>query len=238
MVTGLALLKTEARSLFDATNDRGALHGLFSPNTYDFAPGIWAATATSGRDLPDCINFDPATLLLSVDAAAVPQGAGPVTVRISHLPDQPGLKQGWLSTVTGQFGIEVVIDPATGVLPSVNALLATQAFFAAQGLFAAPINGSANVNLANGNLLPARLTFDAATKTFTGTLPDGDYVGALQVRFAIPATSDRPAFDVIAEVVVDPVLDTRTGLGFTWQVVNNRVVFAIPEDFDGSFVFT
>jgi Ca2+-binding RTX toxin-like protein len=238
LATGLALLETEARSLFAAIDDRGVLDGSFNPDTYDFAPGTWRATAPSGRDLPDWITFDAATMHLSVDTASVPQGAGPVTVRVTHLPQQPDLDAGWLSTVDGSFAIDVIIDPAVGVPAAVNALLASQAFFAAQGLFAAPVDGTATVTLANGNPLPAWLAFDPVTLTLIGTPPEGDYVGALDVRFAMPATAGRPAFDLIAEVAVDPVLDTRSAQGFAWQIVNNRVVFTTPEDFDGSFVFT
>ncbi|MGL5009143.1 MAG: tandem-95 repeat protein, partial [Paracoccaceae bacterium] len=238
LVTGLALLETEARSLFGAVDDRGAFNGGFNPASYDFAAGTWMATAPSGRDLPDWISFDPLTMTLSVDQASVPQGAGPVTVRVMHMPQQPDIEPGWLSTVDGSFAIDVIVDPAVGVPPSVNTLLATQAFFAAQGLFAAPVDGTATVTLANGNALPSWLSFDPVTLTLTGTPPEGDYVGALDVRFAMPATADRPAFSVVGEVVVDAVLDTRPMSGFTWQIVNNRVVFTTPEDFDGSFVFT
>ncbi|MFM2389352.1 MAG: hypothetical protein RLZZ437_907, partial [Pseudomonadota bacterium] len=252
LATGLALMETEARSLFNAIQDRDALAEYsiipafpsgqttvpYDPDTYDFEPGIWTASAPSGRDLPDWISFDPVTMVLAVDAAFVPQGAGPVTVRVSHLPQQPDLLNGWLTTVDGSFAIDVVIDPALGVPASINALLAAQAFFAVQGLFAVPVDETATVTLANGGALPAWLTFDPVTLTLTGTPPEGDYVGALDVRLAMPATADRPAFALVTELAVDAVLDTNPMQGFDWQVVNNRVVFTTPEDFDGSFVFT
>ena len=235
--TGFAVVETEARALFGAVESRNALAGNFDPDTYDFAPGIWTASEPSGRDLPDWIAFDAATMVLSVDPASVPVGAGPVTVRIMHLPEQPDFRAGGLSTVDGSFAIDVVIDPAVGVPAGVNALLATQAFFAAQGLFASPLDETAVVTLANGNALPGWLTYDPATMTLTGTPPEGDFVGALDVRFAMPATADHPAFSLVVEVAVDVVLDTRPMQGFGWQIINNRPVFTTPEDFDGSFVF-
>ncbi len=250
--TGLAVFETEARSLYNAIDQRDALNEDFvvsdpgvlfpiipyDPDTHDFGPGLWTATAPSGRDLPDWLIFDPATMTLSVDPVLILQAAGPVAVRIAHMPDQPRLDPGWRSTVDGSFALDFIIDPAIGIPAGVNALLATQAFFAAQGLFAAPLDDSAVVTLANGNALPAWLTYDPATQTFAGTPPEGDYVGALDVRFAMPATADHPAFDLVQEVIVDTVLSTRNVAGFGWQMVNGRPVFTTPEDFDGSFVFS
>lgn len=228
----LALQDLTAEVWREKLADQNGLAGSDLPGT-----GIWTATLASGRALPDLITFDPVTLAITVDETAVPPDAEPVSIRITHLADQPDLAHGLRTTANGAFSIEAVIDPETGIDPSLAQMIADQAFFRAQGLVGLPgvPGGAAVATLDSGEALPNWLTFDAAILSFTGAPPAGSYVGSLAVRITFPAEGNMPAFSVVSEIVVDGGFRTSGAAGFTWSIVDGDLVVDAPEDFFGSF---
>lgn len=212
--------------------DQNGLSGSDVPGA-----GSWTATLASGRALPDWIVFDPVTLTVAIDETTMPADAEPVSIRITHLADQPDFSHGIHTTANGAFSIEAQIDPSTGLDPALAQLIADQAFFRAQGLFGLPdVPGAAvTATLDSGAPMPDWLTFDPATLSITGTPPDGSYVGSLAIKLTFPAEGAMPAFSVVSEIVVDGGFRTSGAAGFGWSIADGDLVIDAPEDFFGSF---
>ncbi len=234
--TGLLVQDSAGRDLLEAWQERGVLAGGAGTITGhpSYGQGLWTVTTPSGRDLPDWVTFDPETLALGIDHAAMPADAAPVLVRLGYTPDGTGLANGRQTTATGGFGLDILLDPATGPAPAFVAMLADQAFFRAQGLIGLPLSGlvAAAPRLANGAPLPDWLSFDPATLQFSGSPPEGDYVGSLHVRL------DLGGFDLVTEVIVDPSFRTGIAGGFSVDYINGELAITAPRDFDGSYAFT
>ena len=197
-------------------------------------PGQWKASLPTGRDMPAWVQFDPETLAVSVDPALVPEGAGPVTLRLTWQPDLPDLAANLYSTATGGFALDLVIDPLTGLSAEAAQILSDQAFFRAQGLFGLPLGDLPTVtaSLENGQPLPSWLSLDPVSLRFSGTPPEGDYVGNPMVRL------DLGGLSLVTEVLVDSIFRAETAEGFDLRIVDDYVLVLPPEDYDGLFAFT
>ncbi|WP_418316906.1 putative Ig domain-containing protein [Piscinibacter sakaiensis] len=168
----------------------------------------WSATLANGAALPAWLSFDAATRTFAGTPGNADVGIVSVRVTVTDLA---------LASAFGDFTLSIanVNDAPTLVQP-----LADQA--AAQDLpfvYTVPAASFADIDagdmltwsatLANGAALPAWLSFDAATKTFSGTPANGD-VGIVSVRVTVTDLALASAFGdftlSIANVNDAPVL--------------------------------
>jgi len=143
------------------------------------------ARRADGRALPAWLSFDPST---GTFAGTPPSGAGTLVIAV-RAQDPTG------AAVTDYFAVVVTTgNPA----PVVENPIDNQAATAGRGFtFALPADTFADddafalsAKLTNGKALPAWLTFDPATGTFTGTPPDGP---ARRLAVSVTATDAEGA---------------------------------------------
>ncbi|HEX5684587.1 MAG TPA: putative Ig domain-containing protein, partial [Ideonella sp.] len=139
----------------------------------------YSATQADGSALPGWLSFDAATRSFSGTPANGDVGA--ISVRVTAT-------DGSSASVSSDFTLTV---GNTNDVPASTGITAQSATEDSAFSFTVPLNTfndvdagdtlSYEVTLADGSALPSWLSFDAATRTFTGTPTNGD-VGAISVR--------------------------------------------------------
>ena len=201
---------------------------------FDISAGSFSASLANGRALPDWLDFDAETMTLARTAIEPDPDAQPVRVQIIFTPDAVTLPDGTYASTTRGFALEFVIDPVAPIDPAINALLANNAYFASRGLFALDLGAASTIaaKKENNASLPAWLSFDAETLTFSGT-PPTIYVGAVPVRLDVSGGT-LPSFSVITDVVVDSTFTLTPLGGVTATALDERINVTTPEDFNGA----
>ena len=203
---------------------------------------VVTATTDNGRALPDWLEYDADAGAFTLTGITPDVDAEPVTVRLTFTPDFPynpniplRLPENFHLAADGSYTLAFTFDPAVGIDPAINAMLVPDAFFAASGLLALPTFDASNVviTMENGADLPDWLTFNTDTLAFEGT-PPREYVGALPIKIAVPATDTQPAYAILHELPVDRgfLLEPLSDLGISFTSETISVV--TPEDFDGA----
>lgn len=235
----LALGLSYADAVLDGIVVRSAIDlGLESSEIDSEALVVSAATA-AGRALPEWLAFDAQALQFGAGlfAADADDGLARVQVKLAGEPVITG--EGEYTTLDTGLSVEFVINPAHGVDPAVNVILAAIKSAIEGGTLAdLSIEGFAVLRATreSGAPLPEWLSFNAETMRFTGT-PPSEYVGGLPLRLEFAADgSTTPAFSLIWELPVDRtfvVPDEESGdFGITFgpEAID---VSALP-DFNGS----
>jgi len=186
-------------------------------NTFADADGdalTYTATLAGGGALPAWLTFNPASrTFIGVPTAA---DVGPITVRVTASDGNGG-------TVFDDFILTVISNPppvVSNAIPDQSATVAVPySFTFAANTFTDP-NGEPltySAMLSGGGALPAWLSFNAATRTFSGTPGPGD-VGAIMVRVTATDSAGGTAFDdfnltvstaLFTEDFNDPMVDPR-----------------------------
>jgi VCBS repeat-containing protein len=190
----------------------------------------YTATLTNGDPLPQWLAFDAATQTFSGTPGNDNVGAINVQIAVSDLAG---------AMANSSFAITVAnVNDA----PVVTTTLADQAATEDQAFsFQIPVDSFKDIDqgdklayiatLVNGNPLPAWLSFNAATGTFSGT-PGNSEVGSYAVKLTATdlagATADS-AFTLTVQNVNDvpvattpiPDLSAKTGTAFSWHVPVN-----------------
>ncbi|TKB72939.1 MAG: hypothetical protein E8D46_10695, partial [Nitrospira sp.] len=164
----------------------------------DVDPGdtlTYSATFAGGAALPTWLTFDPATRTLS----GTPLNSDVGTLNLAVAATDSG---GLSASDTFALTVQNVNDPPTVLNLIADHTLPEDAPFSIQ----VPANTVADddaihgdtltysASLANGAALPTWLSFDVATRTFTGT-PDDAQVGALDLRVTATDTGNLSASD-------------------------------------------
>ncbi len=174
----------------------------------------YTATLASGAALPSWLSFDAATQTFSGTPGSADVGA--ISVRVTATDTSN-------ATVFDDFALTVA---NANDAPTVAAPIADQnAMQGAAFSFAVPGGSFADIDagdtlrysatLGSGGALPAWLSFDAATQTFSGTPGNAD-VGAISVRVTATDTSNASVFDDFTLTVAnanDAPLITSNGGG-------------------------
>lgn len=196
----------------------------FPPNTFTDADGdalIYSATQTSGAALPAWLAFDPVSRTFSGTPAATDIGA--INIRLTA-------SDGHANSVFDDFALTVTSDPPPVVanpIPDQNATVNVPFTFTfADNTFSDP-NGDVltySATLTSGAALPGWLTFNAGTRTFSGTPGPGD-VANLSVRviatdpqlntatddFALAVSTSELPFNTDFEGALDARIQQKTG---------------------------
>jgi hypothetical protein len=193
---------------FNFTVPAGA---FIDPDTGDTLS--YSAKLSSGAALPSWLTFNAATRTFSGTPANVDVGTLNLVVTAA---DSGGL------TASGGFALTVanVNDAPVLAQPIANQSTTQGAAFGftvPTGTFTDPDTGDTltySAKLSSGAALPAWLSFDAATRTFSGTPANAD-VGAISVRVTATDTSNAAVSGdftlTVANVNDAPVLATPTG---------------------------
>jgi Ca2+-binding RTX toxin-like protein len=165
------------------------------------------ATLADGTALPSWLSFDAATRTFSGTPANADVGNLSIKVTAS---DSAG------ATAETSFAVTVAnVNDAPVVTLGASDAAATEdtpfSYALPSGMFTDIDAGDAltlSATLANGAALPSWLTFDASTRTFSGTPANGD-VGTISVRVAGTDSAGASAFDVF-DITVANVNDAPT----------------------------
>jgi hypothetical protein len=216
-----------------SVNEDAAFNFQFAANTFnDIDVGntlVYSAQLAGGGALPGWLSFNAATRTFS----GTPLNANVGTVSIDVIASD-----GQGGTVTDTFDITVVntndAPTVANTISNKNAVEdAAFSFQFADDTFIDQDVGDSltyTAQLAGGGVLPAWLTFDAATRTFSGTPANGD-VGTISVRviaadghggtgsdtfdIVIANTNDKPT---LANAIPDQTVAQGTLLNFTFAV--------------------
>ena len=185
-----------------------------------------SAALADGSPLPAWLSFDAATQTFS--GTPLNDDVGSLAIRVTAT-DTAG------ATATQDFTVTVA---NVNDVPVASAIIADQAinedagfsFTVAPGSFTDVDVGdslSLSASLANGSPLPAWLSFDAATQTFSGT-PANEDVGDVAIRVTATDTSGATATQdfhvtvnntndgpVAAVVIADQAINEDAGFSFT-----------------------
>jgi trimeric autotransporter adhesin len=193
----------------------------------------YSATLADGAALPTWLSFNPATRTFTGTPLNGDVGSLNIAVKAMDL--------GGLS-VTNMFGLAIqnVNDAPTVANPLADQTVSEDAPFSTQVLanaFADEDAGdvlSYSATLANGSALPTWLSFNATTRTFTGT-PDDAQVGSLDLRVTATDTGNLSVSDVLtltvanvneAPTVVAPLADQQARQGTVFSLVVPATTFA------------
>ncbi|MDP3090492.1 MAG: calcium-binding protein [Nitrospira sp.] len=215
-VTNVNEAPTVAAPLADQTAVEDTLFSLVVPaGTFaDVDAGdvlAYSATLDNGAVLPTWLSFDPATRTFSGTPLNADVGTLTIAVTATDL--------GSLSaTETFVLAIQNVNDAPTVAVPLADQQAATGALFIVvvpTGTFADLDAGDTltySATLANGAALPTWLSFNPATRMFSGT-PQGSDIGALDVRIIATDQGNLSVADVFALTVTvqDLVLTGTAG---------------------------
>jgi hypothetical protein len=208
---------TLANSIADQNaTENTAFNFAFAANTFNdqdvgdvFA---YSAQLTGGAALPAWLSFDSATRTFS----GTPTGADVGSVSIDVIASD-----GHGGTITDTFTLVVTNQPANAAPTLQNSIADQTASEDSPFGFTIPANtfvdaeGDAlnySVQLSGGGALPSWLSFDVATRTFSGT-PGNDDVGAISVQVTVSDGNGGTANDTFvinvtntndAPVVVNP----------------------------------
>ena len=202
-----------------------------APGTFsdvDGDPLTYAASLSSGVALPSWLSFNAATQTFTGTPANADTGV--LAIRLTAT-DGAG------ASVFGDFNLQVqnVNDPPVLATPIADRSAAQDSLFS----LVLPANTFIDVDatdvlayaatLASGAALPAWLTFDATTQTFSGT-PGNNDVGALVVRVTATDGAGASAFDdfnlAVANVNDAPVL--ANALSAQDAATGTQLVFQLP----------
>jgi len=200
------------------TSEDSAFSYTFDAGTFTDQDGdvlTLSATLQDGASLPAWLSFDAATRTFS----GTPQQAdvGNISVRVTAT-DPSGAS----ASRTFAIGVVSVNDaPVVSVATADQSAGAGQAFSLTlpAGVFTDEEGGalSLSATLSDGSALPSWLSFDAPTRTFSGTPASGD-VGSLSVRITATDTgglSVSDTFDIaVAAGAPTPGL-AQIGVGYT-----------------------
>jgi Ca2+-binding RTX toxin-like protein len=190
----------------------------------------YSVTLANGGVLPSWLTFNAATRTFS--GTPVNGDVGAISVKVTAT-DLGGLN------ATDVFNLTVANVNDTPIV--INQIADQTTNEDVPFSYTLPITAFADVDvgdvlaysatLANGSVLPSWLTFNAATRTFSGTPVNGD-VGAIGVKVTatdLAGTSASDVFDLTitnvndAPIVVTPIVDQSimTGSSYTYQVAAN-----------------
>ncbi|HMW18189.1 MAG TPA: Ig-like domain-containing protein [Accumulibacter sp.] len=176
---------------------------------------IYRALQDNGNPLPDWIQFDAATLTFSGHVPASQRA--PTEIRIVAT-DSKGAE----ATDVFSIGIdEKTLPPVVATLVADQVAIEDAPFSLVLPAdeFADPESSGAlalSASLMDGRSLPAWLTFDAATATFSGTPGNGD-VGNLQVR-VVATEPDGGSVSDLFQLTVQNVNDAPTTTGESYAL--------------------
>lgn len=189
----------------------------------------YAATLENGDPLPAWLRFDAQTGTFSGTPANGDVGELRLVVTATDLAG---------ASVSQTFALEVadVNDaPVIGNLLAAQAVNEDAAFVYAlpNDAFVEPDVGdrlSYSATLANGDPLPAWLSFDAASATFSGT-PGNDDVGELQIRVTATDLAGASAAQTLSLTVANVNDAPEVGVSLTNQTgrVGQAVSWQLPE---------
>ena len=210
----------------------------------DVDPGdvlTYSATLVDSAALPAWISFDPATLTLSGTPPNSAVGTLNVAVKATDL--------GGLSvTDTFALAIQNVNDAPTVAMPLADQIVPEDAPFSLvmpADMFAdqdAADVLTLSASLADGMALPAWLTFDATTATFSG-MPDDAQVGTLNLKVTATDSGTLSVSDVFtltvtnvneAPTVAAPLADQQATEDASFNSVVPASIFADADHVHGN----
>ncbi|THI86102.1 MAG: hypothetical protein CAF41_009330, partial [Nitrospira sp. CG24A] len=159
------------------------------------------ATLAGGAALPSWLSFNPATRTFT----GTPLNGDVGTLNVAVTATDLG---GLSASDTFVLAMQNVNDAPTVAVPLADQTVSEDAPFSIQvpaNTFADQdaIHGDTltySASLANGSALPTWLSFNATTRTFTGT-PDDAHVGSLDLRVTATDTGNLTASDVFTLTV-------------------------------------
>ncbi|MRR58516.1 MAG: tandem-95 repeat protein [Deltaproteobacteria bacterium] len=140
----------------------------------------YSASSTDGDALPAWLSFDPENRTFSGTPGNQNIGSFSVTVTATD-PFGASEEQSFVLNVENVNDAPIVVNPLTEQAATEDQPFTFQVPSDTFSDIDAGDMLTYNASLANGDPLPAWLTFDAATQTFYGT-PGNDNVGALSIR--------------------------------------------------------
>ncbi|NBB48494.1 VWA domain-containing protein, partial [Rhizobium sp. CRIBSB] len=167
----------------------------------DSAPLSYTATLVNGNALPSWLTFNAATRTFSGTAPLDYNGA--IDVKVTASDGSLSVSDTFKLTVTPVNDAPVVAnaiaDQSIQEEGTVNFTVPANAF---TDVDSAPLSYTATLD--NGNALPSWLTFNAATRTFSGTAPL-NYNGAIDVK--VTASDGSLSVSDTFKLTVNPVND-------------------------------
>ena len=206
---------------------------------FDLAGMQVSAQLNGGRPLPDWLAFDTATRTVSLSGFEPDADAPVARLQIVFTPAPRPEVPGRVAASDRGFTLEFVIDPAEGIDPAINTLLAGDPFWADLGKFALDLGGAGALTATRESGAPLNdwLSFDPASMTFSGS-PPPEWVGAVPVRINVAGNGTNiPAMSVITEVVVDDFAELSSFNGGL-TVRDERLTLSSPSDFNGTVVLS
>jgi Ca2+-binding RTX toxin-like protein len=206
--------------------------------TLALGTGTWDAHMAGNQPLPEWLDFDPNAHTLAFSDFAPAPGTAPARIDIDFTPTPVALPNGTYASSQGGFTLEFVIDPNAPLDPAIDTILANSAYFADQNEFGIDLAHAASVTalLADGNPLPAWLSFDPSTLRFSGS-PPPEFVGAIPVRLDVVGNGlDTPDFSIMTDVVVDSTFQTLQQNAPTSTVAPDLVTLYSPVAHDNGSI--
>jgi hypothetical protein len=211
--------------------DQSAVVGVpfvftFDANAFTDADGdplTYTAALSGGGALPAWLTFTQGTNGRTFVGIPTAADIGSYTIRVTASDGKGG-------TVSDEFVLNVTSNPpptVTNPIPDQLAFVATPFNFVVPANTFTDPNGDTltySATLSGGGALPAWLSFNPATQTFSGTPGAGD-VGVISVRvnandghgnivfddFNITVNASELPFNETFEAVVDPRISQKTG---------------------------
>ncbi len=186
----------------------------------------YSATLENGSALPAWLAFDPATLNF---VGTPPQDFnGILSVKVTASDGTLSTSDVFLLKVLPVDDAPIVATPTDPVHITAGQ---TFSFTVPESTFTDVDSATLTLSakLANGLVLPRWISFDAATGTFSGAVPDwfsGPLTIALTASDGVASVSEILNFSDTAPVLSHPILDQTIGDGRSWQ-------YAVPT---GTFV--
>jgi Ca2+-binding RTX toxin-like protein len=187
------------------------------------------AKLANGDILPDWLTFDAQTWTIS---------GRPPEKYVGRLHLVLEAVDGTTS-VTSAYAFDLVIDPtielATGALNTDYASRAPVLHVLTTSELAAPEGAVITAVLADGSALPEWLTFDPATRTFSGLAPD-HYIGDLAIKVVADSIDPVTGANIRQSAIFDLVVDSPiqfTG-GARLARAGDDIQIVVPSDFTGS----
>ena len=182
----------------------------------------YSATLSSGAALPAWLNFDAASRTFS----GIPTDVVSTTVRVTASDGTATVSDDFVITVNNVNDAPIVVSP----IPNLSIAEKTPFAFTLPGNTFYDADADTLTYTAtqgNGAALPGWLSFDAATRTFSGT-PDNSQIGSLTLKVTATDPSNTSASNQF-NLIVTNVNDAPT-------VANAPVAQSVNEDAAFSFV--
>jgi glucose/arabinose dehydrogenase len=165
----------------------------FASNTFSGSASTYTAALSDGNALPAWLTFNASTRTFSGTPAA--NNTGTIEVRVTATNGNGTAND--LFNITVNLVAPLVANPIPDQVATVG--LPFNFAFAANTFSGSPSTYTAA--LSNGNALPAWLTFDASTRTFSGT-PASINTGTIEVR--VTATNGNGTANDLFNITVNP----------------------------------